>query len=154
MVDHMEKDLSRHYQDNLVYLLLNTSRHLRQRLRAEMASQEAAASVPLELISQVDFNGTRIVDLARRLNCSKQAASKQVQEAERRGLLRLQPDPDDKRAKKVYFAEGGLALLQQGQATYQALEQQLASGMGATELAQLKQALQQLRRSLRESGRD
>lgn len=52
--------------------------------------------------------GLTIVQLATRRGASKQATHEAVRKLVARGVLRLDPDPGDKRARRVTFTETGL----------------------------------------------
>ena len=56
----------------------------------------------------IDPEGTRIVDLSDRAGMTKQSMAYLVRSMEERGLLRVLPDPEDARARRVVLNERGL----------------------------------------------
>ena len=60
------------------------------------------------LLPYIDVDGTRSIDLARRMGVTKQAVARMVQELEEEGLLCRQADDADGRASLVMFTEAGL----------------------------------------------
>ena len=60
-----------------------------------------ARAAHTSLLPHLDWDGTRITDLAQRMGVTKQAASQLVQDMVRLGMLELRPDPSDGRARRV-----------------------------------------------------
>ena len=67
--------------------------------------------VHLNLYRNLDFDGTRLTELAARANMTKQSMQELVDRAEALGFVERRPDPQDRRAKMVAFSDRGLALL-------------------------------------------
>lgn len=95
------------------------------------------------LFPHIDLDGTRVTELAARLEVSKQAVGQLVNELEAMGLIERRPDPRDGRAKLVYFA-GGAAGIEQGMNALVQVERDLADAIGADRHAALVDALQAL----------
>lgn len=68
----------------------------------------------LDLFPHIDFEGTRISEIAKRKGVSKQAVSKWVQEMVSMNLLFLEADPQDSRSKIVFFKTSGPFAIQKG----------------------------------------
>lgn len=64
------------------------------------------------LFPHIDLEGTRLTVLAQRVGTSKQAVAQLVDELVDFGVLVRLPDPDDGRAKRIAFAQGGAVLLE------------------------------------------
>jgi len=65
----------------------------------------------INLTRNLDDDGTRLSELARRAAISKQSMSELVVQVEGKGLIERRPDPDDGRAKLVCFTEAGFVWL-------------------------------------------
>lgn len=96
------------------------------------------------VLPHVDWNGTRITELAARMGVTKQAASQLVQDMVSLGLLELGPDPDDGRAKRVYFSQDGLHALNDGLQILAQIQSELSAELGPDYLQQLLVLLQGL----------
>lgn len=96
------------------------------------------------VLPHVDWEGTRITELAARMGVTKQAASQIVQDMVRLGLLELRPDPDDGRAKRVYFSQAGTEAMGIGLQTLQEMQAEMSQAFGAQRMDQLLSLLQDL----------
>ena len=67
--------------------------------------------VHIALIRNVDENGTRISEIARRAGMTKQATGQLVAEFVELGYIKLVPDPEDGRAKIARYSAKGKRLL-------------------------------------------
>jgi len=66
----------------------------------------------INLTRNLDEDGTRLTELARRASLTKQSMSELVEQVERTGLIEKRRDPNDGRAKLVCFTEKGLIWLE------------------------------------------
>lgn len=66
----------------------------------------------ISLTRNLDEDGTRLTELARRASMTKQSMSELVDQVERTGLIEKRRDPTDGRAKLVCFTPKGLAWLE------------------------------------------
>src|SRR5256885_2281987 len=62
------------------------------------------------LLSNLDYEGTRVGILARRAGVTRQAAGQLLREIERCGYVERRESPDDARATVVYFTARGRQL--------------------------------------------
>lgn len=91
----------------------------------------------VNLTRHLDLEGTRITDLARRARMTNAAMTELVDQCERLGLVRREPDPADGRVRRVCFTEAGRQWLQAfGRALRQA-ERELQRELGAEAAALL-----------------
>lgn len=97
--------------------------------------------VHLNLFRNLDFDGTRLTELASRANMTKQGMQELVDRAEGLGYVERRPDPDDRRAKIVVFSDRGLSLLDALHRGIQAVEQRMASAVGAETVALIAASL-------------
>jgi DNA-binding MarR family transcriptional regulator len=65
----------------------------------------------INLTRNLDEDGTRLTELARRAAMTKQSMSELVDQVERAGLIRKRQDPTDGRAKLICFTRKGFAWL-------------------------------------------
>jgi DNA-binding MarR family transcriptional regulator len=100
--------------------------------------------VHIALIRNVDENGTRISEIAKRAGMTKQATGQLVAEFVELGYIKLVPDPDDGRAKIARYTARGRRLLIAIVASIEATETIVASAIGNAELDGLKQTLAKL----------
>jgi DNA-binding MarR family transcriptional regulator len=93
-------------------LLLLARRDFLERLGGKMTGDhETIMQARGRLLPYIDIDGTRSVDLARRLGVTKQAVGRLVKELEEDGLLCREPDGADGRAFLVKFTDDGLEYL-------------------------------------------
>jgi DNA-binding MarR family transcriptional regulator len=97
--------------------------------------------VHIALIRNVDENGTRISEIARRAGMTKQATGQLVAEFVDLGYIRLVPDPDDGRAKIARYTAKGKRLLVAIVASIEQTEDTVSAAIGKTQLAMLKTTL-------------
>jgi DNA-binding MarR family transcriptional regulator len=97
--------------------------------------------VHIALIRNVDENGTRISDIARRAGMTKQATGQLVAEFVDLGYIRLVPDPEDGRAKIARYTAKGKRLLVAIVASIEATEDAVSAAIGTRALAALKTTL-------------
>jgi DNA-binding MarR family transcriptional regulator len=74
--------------------------------------------------------GTRLTDLAARMDISKQAAGQMVSQLETLGYVARSPDPEDGRARLVELTEGGYRVLLAGLEVFAELEAELEQELG------------------------
>ena len=136
-------------------LLLLTRRDFLDRLTDHMANDNFVKSHATghkavmgqasgRLLPFIDLDGTRSVDLARRMGVSKQAVGRLVKELEEAGLLHREPDGADKRAFLVKFTEPGLEYLRCMHASIQLIEDEYTELVGAERMKSLREALIQI----------
>lgn len=88
--------------------------------------------------------GVRITELAKTLGVTKQAVQPLVAELAEAGVVRVEPDPDDARARRVTLTSHGVQAMLHGTGVLEAIEREVAPELGAVEVKRLKRALTQL----------
>jgi len=88
--------------------------------------------------------GTRLTTLATRANITPQAMGELVDDLERLGYVLRQPDPDDRRAKRIVLTPHGVASVVAAVRTIAGIEADLKSLLGAAGLAALHDALSRI----------
>ncbi len=96
------------------------------------------------VLPHLDWQGTRITELAVRMKVSKQAVSQLVQDMVNLDLLELRPDVDDGRAKRVYFSQAGFDVMQEGLDTLAQMQTEISAVIGEESIGQLLSLLQML----------
>lgn len=101
------------------------------------------SSVHLNLYRNLDFDGTRLTELAQRGKITKQSMQELVDRAEKQGFVERRQDPADRRAKIVAFSQKGLSLLEALHRAIVATEERMVAEIGAETVARIDQALRQ-----------
>ena len=100
--------------------------------------------VHTKLFPHIDFEGTRLVDLAQRLGVTKQAVGPWVAELSEMNVVELVPDAEDGRAKRVRFTAHGARAIHRGLGILRVIEGELADHVGEKRLATLRATLTDL----------
>ena len=98
----------------------------------------------ITVLGNIHTEGTRLVELARRLGVTRQAASQMVQQIEQRGFLERTSDPEDGRAVLVRHTRAGRALLLDALSLMDEIEAGYADLVGVKAMGQMKQALREI----------
>jgi Transcriptional regulators len=85
--------------------------------------------------------GTRLTTLATRANITPQAIGELVDDLERLGYVVRQPDPADRRAKRIVLTDRGRGCLTAAERTIGGIEADLEALLGPRRLADLHDAL-------------
>ena len=118
--------------------LLKAARLLDEAALARIAAIPGAPPVRpahTRLFPHLDFAGVRVTDLAERLGVTKQAISPLIAELEGWGIVAIEVDPDDRRARRVRFAPDGLRGLLAGIAVLGTFEAEVARRVGYEKMA-------------------
>ena len=98
----------------------------------------------IAVLGNIDTEGTRLVEVARRLGVTRQAASQMVREIERKGFLQRASDPADGRAVRVRHTPSGRALLLDALALMHEIESGYAELVGPRTMSQMRRALREI----------
>lgn len=129
-------------QDNLGQLLLRAARLYDQEARRRVAAAGGELRPAwARLFPHIDWEGTRVTDLAARVGATKQAVGQTVAELEAAGLVVRRPDDDDGRARLVLFTAKGRRAMVHGLGVLRDLERDFEGAVGARALGALKQSL-------------
>ncbi|WP_244438938.1 MarR family winged helix-turn-helix transcriptional regulator [Paraburkholderia dilworthii] len=96
----------------------------------------------ISVTRNLDLEGTRAVELARRAAMTKQSLGELITQLETLGIVKREPDPTDGRAKVVLFTERGRNWLDQFHTALEQTEAEMESELGPTLYKALKRGLQ------------
>lgn len=82
------------------------------------------------VFAQIDHDGSRLTELARRANITPQAMGELVDELEELGYVTRRPDPTDRRAKLIVPTKRGRAAIEAGKQTITGIEARLDDILG------------------------
>ena len=139
--------LEKEKQASVGQLLFKSARLLNERALARVnreTGQPALRPAHTNLFPHIDFEGTRLSDVAKRIGITKQAVGQLVADLEQMGVVELLADPDDGRAKLVRFTSKGLAAIRHGLDVLRGIEAQLAERIGDRHYRALHHALSAL----------
>lgn len=100
-----------------------------ENLRANGHGELSVAHI--NLTRNLDEDGTRLTELARRASMTKQSMSELVDQVERSGLIEKKRDPTDGRAKLVCFTDQGLVWLEAFQHSLSVAEREMREELGS-----------------------
>lgn len=143
--------LERRKEESALQLLFRAARLMNERALERVRARPEAKNLTaahLALIPHIDLEGTRSVELARRVGISKQAVGQLIDDLERMGACERVVDPSDGRAKLVRFSKRGRRQLLEGLQLLQDLERECEQWVGRDRWRELKTTLLQLLRAL------
>ncbi|MBK0328124.1 MarR family transcriptional regulator [Rhodobacteraceae bacterium F11138] len=140
--------------DNTARLFLHAFNTFEEKLllRAAAAGAGDIRRVHLNVLRHIDVKGTRMADLAQRAGITNGAMSQAVALCQRDGLVEIKTDPDDKRARRVYFTPDGLTLLETLHQLFLGIEQEISDIVGEDGFAELRRLLGLLQRDFNVSA--
>ncbi len=97
-----------------------------------------------DLLAQLSLSGISQSLLAERMGLTKQAVQQSLDQLEKLGLIRREPDPVDRRAKYVVLTEAGLVALETRRDAEKEAEKLLRDALGKKALKQLGKSLKKL----------
>jgi DNA-binding MarR family transcriptional regulator len=100
------------------------------------------------LMVYLDWDGSRVSELATALGVSKNAVGQVVTELESYGYIERVPDPADGRAKIVRYTDKGHGLLRDALAISAALDEEVVRIIGADRFDRLRETLADICRCL------
>lgn len=126
-------------------LLVNATRHFEEQI-IMMVNAQGFPDIRISHLSvprNLDVNGTRITELARRAAMTKQSMSDLVNQCETMGLVTRCPDPSDHRAKVIVFTPKGRQLLKVIASAIRKTERDIRDRIGDALFEALRAALLQ-----------
>jgi DNA-binding MarR family transcriptional regulator len=112
--------------------------------RAHAVGHPELRQAHARLMVFLDWEGSRITDMAKAMDVTKNAVGQLVTELEELGYVERLPDPEDGRAKIVRYTKKGKALLADAAAISTSLDAEVEAIIGARRLAALRKTLSDL----------
>jgi DNA-binding MarR family transcriptional regulator len=123
-------------------MLVDAQRWLAAAERANSGRTTGLARSHSVVFAHLDADGTRPAEIARRAGISRQAVGQTVAQMKSLGLVKLAPDPSNRRARLVQpTAKGRKALERTGNGSV-AAEKVLSRRIGAARVKALREALE------------
>jgi DNA-binding MarR family transcriptional regulator len=123
-------------------MLVDAQRWLTAAERANSGRTTGLARSHSLVFAHLDPGGTRPAEIARRAGISRQAVGQTVAQMKTQGLVKLAPDPTNRRARLVQpTAKGRKALERTGNGS-SAAEKVLSRRIGAARVKSLREALE------------
>lgn len=128
----------------LGFLLREVYGQLQERVYAAVAAAGHPGLRPAHspVLRHLPARGGRVADIARSTGLAKQSVSYVVDDLVGLGYLRVAPDPEDGRAKRVQFTARGQKLLAALMEASREAEAELAQRLGVARVQQLRQILE------------
>lgn len=155
MKPSVRADLETAKRASVAQLLFKVARLVNERAIARIAAEGSAPILKASytaLLPHLDFDGVRVVDLAKKVGVSKQAVSQTVAELVAHGVVELVPDPDDGRAKRARFTRKGAEAIAHGLSVLRTIEDELAAAIGTSSMDTLHGTLLRLETALAVDG--
>ncbi|MCM3924756.1 MarR family winged helix-turn-helix transcriptional regulator [Frankia sp. AiPs1] len=133
-----ERSLQRHAIDFGQWIVQTGSE------RAKVRGHPALRPAHSNIFTHMDPSGSRMAEIARAQDVSKNAIGQLVDELEDLGYVERVPDPTDGRAKILRYGEKGIQLLIDAMEIGEEIKQDLASMIGDEKLALLDEILEEI----------
>jgi DNA-binding MarR family transcriptional regulator len=128
---------------NIGRLLNNAVRRFESRVLELMATRGHGETriAHVGLTRNLDVEGTRLTELARRASMSKQAMGELVDQCSELGLVAREADPRDRRARLVRFTPAGLRWLEAFRDAVDVAEREMRAELGKAAMDAIVQGL-------------
>ena len=97
---------------------------------SNLAARDQVGAAHIHITRHLSTNGSRLTDLASSAGMTKQAMGDLVNQCDAWGLVRREPDPYDKRARRVVFTESGLLWLEAFRVAVAQAEEEFRQAVG------------------------
>ena len=129
--------------DNIGRLLNNAIKRFESRILLEMekAGYGGFSLSHITITRNLDTEGTRATELARRAGITKQSMGELIAQLEQSGIIERRPDPNDRRAKIIFFTPAGMKWLDAFGTALNRAEQEMCAELGEEMFEALRNAL-------------
>lgn len=134
--------MARAPRNSLSSMLVDAQRWLAAAERANSGRSAGLARSQTLVFSHLDADGTRPAEIARRAGISRQAVGQTVAQMKSQGLVKLAPDPTNRRARLVQPTAKGRKALERSGSGASAAEKVLSRRIGAARVRSLRDALE------------
>jgi DNA-binding MarR family transcriptional regulator len=124
-------------------MLVDAQRWLSAAERANSGRSTGLARSHSLVFAHLDSDGTRPAEIARRAGISRQAVGQTVAQMKDLGLVKLAPDPTNRRARLVQPTAKGRKALERTGSGASAAEKALSRRIGSSRVKSLREALEQ-----------
>ena len=140
------QDLQKRRVTSVTRLLFGCYLTSRDRIQEKMSARGYADSNMGHgvVLRHLDFEGTPLSVITRRAGVSRQAIAKVAAELVELGYVRLDADPEDRRAKIVRPTKRGLQLIEANIESYEEVEREIGEIIGRRRLELLRTTLRML----------
>ena len=129
---------------SLSSMLVDAQRWLAAAERSQQSGRTSGLARSHALVfAHLDPEGTRPAEIARRAGISRQAVGQTVAQMKAKGLVKLAPDPTNRRARLVQPTAKGRRALERTGTGSAAAEKVLSRRIGASRVKSLREALEQ-----------
>jgi DNA-binding MarR family transcriptional regulator len=135
--------MARAPRNSLSSMLVDAERWLTAAERANAGRGSGLARSHALVFTHLDADGTRPAEIARRAGISRQAVGQTVAQMKSMGLVKLAPDPTNRRARLVQPTAKGRKALERAGSGSAAAEKVLSRRIGASRVKGLREALEQ-----------
>lgn len=135
--------MARAPRSSLSSMLTDAQRWLSTAERASSGRGSGLARSHALVFSHLDASGTRPAEIARRAGISRQAVGQTVAQMRKLGLVKLAPDPSNRRARLVQPTAKGRKAIERSGDGAAAAEKALSRRIGAARVKGLREALEQ-----------
>lgn len=132
-------------QENLARLLVRAFDMMEGEVLDRMAEEGLRLKRTwLPVLRNVNLAGSQITEIADAAGLAKQTVGPLVRELSEEGILRIDPDPGDGRAKLVRYTVAGAEGLKKGVRALQSVEREYAEAVGPERYQELRRTLMDL----------
>ena len=135
--------MARAPRPSLNSLMTNAQRWLAASEASNSGRGSGLARAQALVFVHLDEGGTRPAEIARRSGISRQAVGQTVAKMREQGLVKLAPDPENRRARLVQPTAKGRRALERSGSGSSAAEKVLGRRIGAARVRSLREALEQ-----------
>ena len=134
--------MARATRTSLSSMIVDAQRWLAAAERANSGRSSGLARSHSLVFAHLDADGTRPAEIARRAGISRQAVGQTVAQMKSQGLVKLAPDPSNRRARLVQPTAKGRKALERTGSGSAAAEKVLSRRIGAARVKSLRDALE------------
>lgn len=138
--------------ESIAFLTVDLARLFRQRFERAIAAEglDLTAGEARTLYHVAGGGGVHQAALAERMHVEPMTLSNFLDRLEQRGLIAREPDPGDRRAKRVVLTKTAEPLVQRIEALSAGIRRRATAGLSVAEVATLRRAFQLMRGNLSE----
>lgn len=139
--------------DSLAFLISDCARLMRMTFEKRILSAglELTAGEARTLVQIAAHSGSRQLDIAMRMGLEPMTVSAFLDRLQMRGLIERQPDPLDRRAKRIVLSDTAEEMIRAISVEIVAVQNEATNGLDDQELGAVRQALRNVRQNLQKA---